>query len=59
VRTLLNDPELAARLGTAAREYVRAHYVGDQHLLRYAELFGTLLAGERLPAGQSVARSPG
>ena len=43
VRTLLDDPELAARMGAAAREYVRARYVGDQHLLRYAELFGTRL----------------
>ena len=67
VRTLLDDPELAARLGAAAREYVRAHYVGDQHLLRYAELFGTLLATEhRLPprvAGSAEVRvvsvSPG
>jgi trehalose synthase len=60
VRTLLDDPELAARLGAAAREYVRANYVGDQHLLRYAELFGTLLAAEprRLP-GRSVAGSAG
>jgi trehalose synthase len=59
VRTLLDDTELAAGLGAAAREYVRAHYVGDQHLLRYAELLGTLLAAERLPAGQSVGRSTG
>ncbi len=59
VRTLLDDPELAARLGAAAQEYVRAHYVGDQHMLRYAELFGTLLAAERVPAGRSVARSAG
>jgi trehalose synthase len=44
VRTLLDDPALADRMGVAAREHVRAHYVGDQHLLRYAELFGTLLA---------------
>jgi len=47
VRTLLEDPELAARLGAVAREHVRAHYVGDQHVLRYAELFGTLLVAER------------
>ena len=36
-------------LGAAAQEYVRAHYVGDQHLLRYAELFGTLLRGRARP----------
>jgi trehalose synthase len=59
VRTLLDNPGLAARLGAAAHEYVRAHYVGDQHLLRYAELFGTLLATERRPAKQPVAKSAG
>jgi trehalose synthase len=50
VRALLNDTALANRMGTLAREHVRAHYVGDQHLLRYAELFGTLLANESTPA---------
>jgi trehalose synthase len=50
VRTLLDDRVLADRMGTSAREHVRAHYVGDQHLLRYAELFGTLLANEPTPA---------
>jgi trehalose synthase len=43
VRTLLDDPELADRMGAAAREHVRAHYVGDLHLLRYADMFGALL----------------
>jgi trehalose synthase len=46
VRALLDDPNLAEAMGAAAHEYVRAHYVGDLHLLRYAELFGTLLASE-------------
>jgi trehalose synthase len=44
VRTLLDDPGLADRMGAAARERVRAEYVGDTHLLRYAELFATLLS---------------
>jgi trehalose synthase len=52
-RTLLDDHELAQRMGARAREYVRAHYVGDLHLLRYAELFGTLLATERQPASST------
>jgi trehalose synthase len=43
VRTLLDHPELAERMGMAARAYVADHFVGDVHLLRYAELFGTLL----------------
>ena len=51
VRTLLDDPELADRMGAAAQEYVRTHYVGDQHLLRYAELFTTLLTQGRVRAG--------
>jgi trehalose synthase len=44
---LLGDPEAAARTGRAAREHVRAHFVGDLHLLRYAKLFSTILAAER------------
>jgi trehalose synthase len=45
-RALLDDPALTQRLGAAAHEHVRAHYVGDLHLLRYAELFSTLLAAD-------------
>jgi trehalose synthase len=59
VRTLLDEPELADRVGAAAHEHVRADYVGDLHLLRYAELFGTLLATEPVPAGRSVTRAAG
>jgi trehalose synthase len=51
VRALLDDPQRADRMGAAAQEYVRAHYVGDLHMLRYANLFSTLLAAERLPVG--------
>lgn len=43
VRRLLTHPERARRMGEAARAYVRDHYVGDVHLLRYAELFATLI----------------
>jgi trehalose synthase len=50
VRTLLDDPALADRMGVAAQEYVRTHYVGDQHLLSYAELFTTLLTQGRTRA---------
>ncbi len=46
VRELLDDRDLAGRMGAAAREHVRTHYVGDVHLLRYADLFGTLLVKE-------------
>lgn len=44
VQRLLDDPELADHLGAAAHDYVRENFVGDVHLLRYAELFTTLLA---------------
>lgn len=43
VGTLLTDDELAQRLGTAAGERVREHFLGDRHLIQYAELFGDLL----------------
>jgi hypothetical protein len=31
-------------MGHAAQAYIREHYVGDVHLLRYADLFGSMLA---------------
>jgi trehalose synthase len=43
LRDLIADPERAGRMGAAAQAHVRAQYVGDHHLLRYAELFGALL----------------
>jgi trehalose synthase len=43
VHQLLADPEETARMGRAAHAYVRDQYIGDLHLLRYAELFGTLI----------------
>jgi trehalose synthase len=41
---LLHDKEQAQRLGDAARERVRNHYLGDQALVRYAHLIRDLLA---------------
>jgi trehalose synthase len=43
VHRLLTDPEETARMGRAAHAYVRDQFVGDLHLLRYAELFSTLI----------------
>jgi len=43
VRLLFADGAEAARLGLAAHAYVRENYIGDVHLMRYAELLGTLL----------------
>ena len=42
VRLLLADQAEAARLGLAAHAFVRENYLGDIHLMRYAELLGTL-----------------
>ena len=44
VRALLDDPDLAGRLGWAAQAYIREHYLGDVHLLRYARLFEAVLS---------------
>jgi trehalose synthase len=43
VGELLADPELAGRMGAAAQAHVRDAFIGDIHLLRYAQLFGTLI----------------
>ena len=51
VRALLDQPEVADRMGAAAHAYIRENYLGDIHLLRYAQLFGSLLGAARaLPA---------
>ncbi|HEV2372941.1 MAG TPA: glycosyltransferase [Streptosporangiaceae bacterium] len=41
---LLDDPAEANRMGQAAQAHVRACYVGDLHLLRYANLFSSLIS---------------
>ncbi len=46
IRDLLDHPEQARRMGRTGREHVRAQFVGDVHLLRYAELFTELLDSE-------------
>jgi trehalose synthase len=43
IHRLLGDPDETQRMGLAAHQHVRDQYVGDLHLLRYADLFGTLL----------------
>jgi trehalose synthase len=45
VHEVLVDDDLAGRLGTAARERVRALFLGDRHLRQYVELFEVLLDG--------------
>jgi trehalose synthase len=43
VRGLLDQPDRAERMGVAARAHVREHYLGDLHLLHYAQLFDMLV----------------
>jgi trehalose synthase len=45
VRQLLDDDEERFRMGAAAHAHVRDNFVGDLHLLRYAEAFTKLTAG--------------
>ena len=45
VRWLLDHPDAANRMGRAAHEHVREHYLGDRHLLQYAELFEAVIGG--------------
>jgi trehalose synthase len=43
VAAVLDDDHLAERLGDAAKERVREQYLGDRHLIQYAQLFNELL----------------
>ena len=43
LREVLHDPVRAGHLGTAARQRARDHFIGDRHLIQYADLFGRLL----------------
>lgn len=45
VTRVLEDPDLAERLGREAHRRVRDEFLGPQHLLRYLELFQGLLTG--------------
>jgi trehalose synthase len=44
---LLSDAPLRARLGVAAHERVLERYLGDRHLLQYADLFTRLVSAEQ------------
>ena len=44
--TLLTDDTLRGELGAMAQEHVRAHFVGDLHLIRYADLLLRLVGAE-------------
>src|SRR5205807_6367816 len=44
VAYLLTNADAAARMGRAAEEHVREHFLGSRHLLQHLELFRGLLA---------------
>jgi trehalose synthase len=44
VRRLLDDPDEVSRMGRAAQVHICERYVGDLHLLRYADLFAALIS---------------
>jgi trehalose synthase len=46
LRRPLEDGELAAQLGAGARQRVLDRFLGDRHLIQYAELFAALIATE-------------
>ncbi len=52
---LLQDPQLAAKLGEIARERVRALFLNDRHFIRWVEVFASAL--ER-PTSLFEAESP-
>lgn len=46
VNGLLADPDRAQRIGVAARESVRASFLGTRHLMQYMELLERMLSAE-------------
>ncbi len=45
VARVVHDEELATRLGTEAHARVQDRFLGDRHLIQYADLFATMIAG--------------
>jgi trehalose synthase len=52
VDSLLSDPDLAGKLGRAARARASDRFLGDRHLLRYAQLFARIDDARRLAKGR-------
>jgi len=44
VKWLLEHPEAAERMGAAGKAYTRKHFIGDVHLLRFAQIIDAVLA---------------
>jgi len=49
---LLADPERAAAIGAAAREWVIERFLGSRHLVQYLRLLDGLISG-RQPAAET------
>ena len=49
IARLLDDRELATRLGRSARARVLEEFLGDRHLAQYVELFSSLVGAIDLP----------
>ena len=47
IDSLLEDPALAGAIGAAARERVRASFLGTRHLVQYMQLIEEMLKAER------------
>jgi trehalose synthase len=54
ITRVLDDPELAARLGQAGHDRVLDLFLGDRHLLQYGDLFASLLGAP--PVSSRVSR---
>ena len=55
VRLLLDRPDDARRMGAAGQAHIRENYLGDRHLMRWAELIDTTIAIRPVRRGDRVA----
>ena len=53
---LVDEPDLAQRLGRSARARVLADFIGDRHLERYVELFSRLVGAADAPVAGPAFR---
>jgi len=44
VRWLLEHREAAERMGAAGKAYTREHFIGDMHLIRFADVIEAVMA---------------
>ena len=52
IMRLMGDPELARRIGEAARERIRDEFLGTRHLIQYLRLLDRLLSDAGTSAGR-------